>query len=360
MAKIVKNVILKKDFDEILSSNINFEKMKNSSIFVTGATGLIGSLLVKLLLYLNREKSLNLKVLAMVRNIEKAKMLYAEMSEFPELEFIIGDVRDEINYTGKVDYIFHCASVTDSRTMIEKPVETLLIMVNGTENVLNFARSKKCSSVVYISSMEVYGSFVDGNYDVTEDDLGYINPLVVRSNYPESKRLCENLCIAYFEQYNVQVKIARLAQTFGAGILPQENRVFAQFARSVIAGKDIVLHTKGESEGNYCYTSDAIKGLFMILLDGKNGDAYNVANPKMHISIEEMAQMVCDLFSCGKSNVVFDIPEKNIYGYANNYKMKLNSDKLQRLGWKPQIGLIQAYERLILYMNNEGMESINK
>ena len=70
--------------------------------------------------------------------------------------------------------------------------------------------------------------------------------------------------------------------------------------------------------------------------------------------------MVCEFFSCGKAKVVFDIPEKNIYGYANNYKMKLNSDKLQRLGWKPQIGLIQAYERLILYMNNEGMESINK
>lgn len=133
--------------------------------------------------------------------------------------------------------------------------------------------------------MEMYGSFAEANNNVTETELGYINPLAVRSNYPESKRLCENMCVAFWSEYGVPVKIARLSQTFGAGILSGENRVFAQFARSAIEGKDIVLHTRGLSEGNYCYTRDTIMGLFLILIKGENAEAYNVTNPETHTTI---------------------------------------------------------------------------
>lgn len=154
-------------------------------------------------------------------------------------------VTEKISARQKVDYIFHCASVTASKVMINNPVETLLTSIDGTKNVLNFARESSCKSVVYVSSMEMYGSFAEANNNVTETELGYINPLAVRSNYPESKRLCENMCVAFWSEYGVPVKIARLSQTFGAGILSGENRVFAQFARSAIEGKDIVLHTRG-------------------------------------------------------------------------------------------------------------------
>ena len=201
--------------------------------------------------------------------------------------------------------------------------------------------------------MEMYGSFSNLNQIVCENDLGYINPLKVRSNYPESKRLCENMCIAYLSEYNVPVKIARLAQTFGAGILPGENRVFAQFARSVINGENIVLHTKGNSDGNYCYIRDAVMGLFIILLKGKNGEAYNVSNQDTHTTIANMAKMVCERFSNGKGKIIFDISDNDIFGYATDTKMELCSDKLQSLGWIPKVGLEEAYERLIESMKSE-------
>ena len=184
--------------------------------------------------------------------------------------------------------------------------------------------------------------------------LGYINPLAVRSNYPESKRLCENMCVAFWSEYGVPVKIARLSQTFGAGILSGENRVFAQFARSAIEGKDIVLHTRGLSEGNYCYTRDTIMGLFLILIKGENAEAYNVTNPETHTTIVDMARMVCQKFGNGKIKVVFDIPESNQFGYAADTKMKLNADKLKNLGWRPEIGLEEAYRRMIMGMKREG------
>lgn len=259
--------VLKEDLQYIADYNLPYKKLKGTTVLVTGATGLIGTSLVRALLAIG-----DIKVIAFVRNEEKAKKIYKDFSE-SSLFFHVADIVGRIEIDEPIDYIFHCASVTTSKIMIEKPVETLLISVEGTKNILELARKQKCKSVVYISSMEVYGAFEESE-EVTEKDLGYIDNLKIRSNYPESKRLCENMCVAYNAEYNVPIKIARLAQTFGAGILPGENRVFAQFARSAIKGEDIILHTKGLSEGNYCYTRDCVTGLLTILLKGENAEAY--------------------------------------------------------------------------------------
>lgn len=331
---------LKEDLQYIANYNLPYEQLKGRSVLVTGATGLIGTLLVRALLAIG-----DIKVIALVRDSEKAKKIYGDLIG-NSLKLHIADIVDKIKIEDAVDYIFHCASITASKMMIEKPVETLLISVEGTKNTLNFAQEKKCASVVYISSMEVYGAFNESK-EVREENLGYIDHLKVRSNYPESKRLCENMCVAYYTEFGVPVKIARLAQTFGAGILPGENRVFAQFARSAMQGKDIVLHTKGQSEGNYCYTRDCITGLLTILLKGTNAEAYNVSNPRTHTTIAEMANLVAEKIADGKIKVVFDIPEDNTFGYAADTKMKLNSDKLQALGWKPEVGLEEAYRRMM-------------
>ena len=331
---------MKEDLQYIANYNLPYEQLKGRSVLVTGATGLIGTLLVRALLAIG-----DIKVIALVRDSEKAKKIYEDLIG-NSLKLHIADIVDKIKIEDAVDYIFHCASITASKMMIEKPVETLLISVEGTKNILNFAQEKKCASVVYISSMEVYGAFNESK-EVREENLGYIDHLKVRSNYPESKRLCENMCVAYYTEFGVPVKIARLAQTFGAGILPGENRVFAQFARSAMQGKDIVLHTKGQSEGNYCYTRDCITGLLTILLKGTNAEAYNVSNPRTHTTIAEMANLVAEKIADGKIKVVFDIPEDNTFGYAADTKMKLNSDKLQALGWKPEVGLEEAYRRMM-------------
>lgn len=336
--------VLEEDLKYIANYSLPYEEMKGTTVLVTGATGLIGVSIVRALVAIG-----DIKVIAHVRNREKAEEIYGALLQ-KNVELYVDDITKEINVSDNIDYIFHCASITTSKTMIEKPVETICTSVEGTKNILELAKNKKSKSVIYVSSMEMYGAFNNLNHDVTEKDLGYVDNLKIRSNYPESKRLCENMCIAYMSEYNIPVKIARLAQTFGAGILPGENRVFAQFAKSAIKGEDIVLHTKGISEGNYCYTRDCITGLLTILLKGKNGEAYNVSNPESHITIADMAYMVADKIAEGRIKVVFDIPSENKFGYAADTKMKLNSSKLQALGWKPEIGLEEAYKRMILDM----------
>lgn len=344
---MVKSNCLKEDLLNVCnSSQIDWDSLKGKTVLVTGASGLIGSLLSKSFVFANEMRNLNLTVLAMVRNLDKAKAVF-EGFEDDCLQFVVGDVNDVIEVDNDIHYIFHCASVTTSKTMISNPVETLKTSVNGTFNLLELATKKQPEAFVFVSSMEMYGTFKDRTEPVTEDDIGYINPLAVRSNYPESKRLCENMCIAYLSEYGVHTRIARLAQSFGAGILPSENRVFAQFARSVINEENIVLHTQGLSEGNYCYTTDTVKGLIMIALKGKDGEAYSVVNPDTHTSIRDMALMVVDKFGTGKSQVIFDIPETNTFGYAADTKMTLSGDKLKSLGWTPEYNLEMCYARLI-------------
>lgn len=337
---------LNEDLEYIANYDLPYEKLRGRTVLVTGATGLIGVSLVRALLAIG-----GINVVALVRNEKKAIAIYGNAIG-ASLKLLVADILKPIHIQDTVDYIFHCASVTASKMMVEQPVETLLTSIEGTRNILELAKEKTCKSVVYVSSMEVYGSFQESK-EVVEDDLGYIDLLKVRSNYPESKRLCENMCVAYYSEYNVPVKIARLAQTFGAGILPGENRVFAQFARSAIHEKNIVLHTKGQSEGNYCYTRDCVTGLLTILLKGTNSEAYNVVNPETHTTIAEMANMVAKKIANGKIKVVFDIPKDNVFGYAADTKMALNSGKLQALGWKPEIGLEEAYRRMIKGMRLE-------
>lgn len=345
--------ILEEDFREIALSNFPHQKLTNASFLITGATGYLGSLLIRTLLYCNSFYDMNLRIIAQIRDEKKAKAILGESIEDPALSFIKIDFCNQAMINcDPVDYIIHTAAVTSSKTMIERPVETILSSLNSTKAILEYSVKSSPKSVVYISSMEMYGE-IHGEKKIAEEDIGYLDPLAVRSDYPESKRLCENLCVAYHSEYGVRVKIARLAQMFGAGILPGENRVFAQFAKAVLEQKDIVLHTTGESEGNYCYTSDAIRAILLILMEGEDANAYNIVNEEMHSSIKDMARLVAENIAEGRIKIVYDIPEKNLYGYAPAVRMKLDSSKLRALGWEPAIGMVEAYQRMLIEMENK-------
>ena len=159
--------------------------------------------------------------------------------------------------------------------------------------------------------------------------------------------VCVALCAAYAAEYGVPVKIARLAQTFGAGVSVADGRVFAQFTKSCLEGRDIVLHTEGKSMGNYCYTADAVRGLLTVLLKGENANAYTVANPSTAMQIREVAKLVSDTLTGGKTRIIFDIPESSLtYGYAPDVTMRLCADKLMALGWHPEVDLPEMFRRL--------------
>lgn len=337
--------VLINDMEQIASdNNIPWEELNGKTVIITGATGLIGSALVRALYAAKNKHSLNIRVLALGRDNRRSKQL----TDNYEAEFVNHDILKPLTFNGKVDYIFHCAAITNSSKMVSEPAEVIETSINGTSNVLRLAKEKRVKSMIYLSSMEVYGETDPKIEYISEETLGYINLKSPRSCYPESKRMCESLCNSWYSEYRVPVKTARLAQTFGAGTPYEDSRVFAQFARSAIAGENIVLHTEGKSRGNYCYISDTVRGLFTILFKGDNGEAYNITNPNASVTIREMAELVADKIAGGKVKAVFEKPldiEKR--GYAPDSAMRLSANKLMKLGWNPEFGLEEMYQRMI-------------
>lgn len=332
---------------KIISSYLEEKGYTGKTFMITGATGLIGSIIIRAIVYFNQSHDEKIKVVALARNPEKVKQIFGETSvDIPELDFVYQDIAAKISSRVPCDYIIHTANSTSSAFFMTNPVEVIESIYAGTKSVLDFAVSTKAKGVVYLSSMEVFGR-VDIDKRVHEEDLGYLDIQNIRSCYSEGKRLAELLCKSYASEYNLPVKVARLAQTFGAGVPKTENRVFAQFARSASRGEDIVLHTTGESMGNYCYLTDVVHALLLLLKDGTRGDTYTVVNEETTRTIAEMAQMVASSFSEGKSKVIFDIPEGNYYGYAPATKMQLSSEKIRKLGWEPRYSLKEMYERMM-------------
>ena len=245
-----------------------------------------------------------------------------------------------------IDYVIHGANPTSSRYFIEHPVETLHTAVYGTDNLLRLAGEKKVKSFVYLSTMETYGTPEKG-IRITEDNCGQFDTTVIRNCYPLGKQFGENLCCSYFAEYHVPVKIARLTQTFGPGVNYHDGRVFAEFARCAIEHRNIVLKTRGETERAYLYTEDAVSAILTILLNGDNGQAYTVANEETYCSIYEMASLVA-----GRYGIQVEIREQDVLsqGYANTLYMDLDTTKLQKLGWKPRVGLEEMFDRMIQEM----------
>lgn len=326
-----------------------FQELQEKNVLITGATGLIGSNLVFLLLEANKRFNLNITVLVLVRSQAKAERIFSDYRDDPRLRFIVGDVLNLPEIPQAVDFIIHGASITSSADFVNKPVETIQVALQGSANVLELAKNKQVQSFVYLSSLEVYG--VVAQKEVFENDIGYIDFTHVRSSYSEGKRMAECLAISYAKQYNVPVKIARLGQTFGPGVDYQDNRVFAQFARAVIENRDIILHTTGETERNYCYTQDALSAVLYILLKGSTSEAYNVANEDTIISIRDMAEMVAKLNPHNGTKVIFDLKDNQTLGFNPVVKIKLKTAKLERLGWKANVGLTQMFTNLIGYMS---------
>lgn len=329
------------------------EKLSSSSVLVTGATGLIGKNLIQALLYADKYLNLNICIYAYVREIKRAKTIFSEFENENNLKYIEGEITNsKINLCEDIDYIIHGAAVTESRFFVEKPVETINVGIIGTENILEFAKYKKVKSVVYLSSMEVYGE-VNDKKELKESDIGYLNPLSIRSSYSESKRMIENICVSYYSEYRIPVKIIRLAQTFGPGVNYNDKRVFAEFARCAIEKKAIVLHTEGLSERMYLYTLDAVKAIITVLIKGENGEAYNAANEKTYCSVMQMAEMIQRKITKNAIEILVDVDSTKTGYYSPEHHLYLNTNKLKSLGWKAETDLLQAYKRMIGAMECE-------
>lgn len=343
------NNILSEDI-KYIHSKLDFSRLEGKKILITGATGLIGTAVILSMLEWNKKAKEPIRIIAVVRNADKANKIFGDYDS-SEIEYLVSDVCDVEAADMGIDYIIHGAVSTSSKAFVGTPVEIIKTSVIGTINLLELAKKNNVKGFAFLSSMEVYGT------PATEEKIYENRPLAqnvldVRACYPESKCMCENLCVSYASEYGVPAKIVRLTQTFGPGVNYNDGRVFAEFARCVIESRDIVLKTKGETKRNYLYLADSVTAILTVLLDGETANAYNAANEDTFCSIYDMACTVAGLNPDIK--VVIEAgSDISKLGYNPTMKMNLSTEKLRSLGWEPKYGLIDMYSRMIETMKQQ-------
>lgn len=314
------------DIKTVASLQLPWEKLSGCNILVTGATGLIGSCMIKVLM--ERPKK-DYHVYASGRNKARAMRLFSIYDTDPSFHFFLYDVIEPLKKDISFQYIIHAASYAGPSEFSKKPVEVIKANINGVSNLIDYGIEHDLSRLLYVSSGEVYGEG-DGRA-FSEEYSGYVDCSKPRSCYPSSKRAAETLCVSYAAEYGVDVVIARPSHVYGPYFTENDNRVYAQFVRNVIKGEDIVMKSTGEQFRSWCYVTDCVSALLHILLKGEKGQVYNIADNNSNISIKELADIVAVL---GKRKVIVDIPSDNEKaGYNVVTKSVFRTDKIESLGW---------------------------
>lgn len=338
-----QNKIVQEDMQEILK-NMEVDSLKDKTILITGATGMLATYLVYFLNYLNITESLNIKIIGLIRNKEKAIKIF----EGVKIELLVQDIQAEIKYDNKIDYIFHMASSANPKAILENPIDIIKANTIGTFNVFELAKEKG-AKVFFTSTREIYGKVNDNIKFIQENEMGIVNCLERRACYPESKRVAETICNSYFYQYGVEYAIIRIAHIYGPGMnIENDGRIMSDIIERIIKNQNIVLKSDGTALRSFCYITDAIRGLLLILIKSGNKEVYNLSNETEEISIRELAQKAINI---SKKELKIEYQITNSEVYTNYKRVGLDNKKLQKLGWRVhkslEIGIKNTLESIL-------------
>lgn len=340
--------VVRQDMDELVSREyVPYEMLRDKTVLVTGATGMLAYYFTMALMHLNLTKDYNIKVVALVRNAKKAEAKFAGFLSHPCFEILSQDVCAPINYDGDIDYIFHAAGACSPYFIKHDPTGIISANTTGTVNVLELAKEKKVTNVIYPSTREIYGK-VEGVEFIKETDMGVFDPLEARSCYPESKRIAETILRSYNVQFGVPFTVLRIAHSYGPGmIIESDGRVMSDFISDAVNSRDIILKSEGLALRAFCYVTDAVAAIFLAMLKGECCEAYNLANETEPTPIRDVAQMLTELFPERNIKVIFDIAQ-NSGAYCNYARVGLDTGKLEALGWKPEVKLRDGLRRTVV------------
>ena len=345
---MIINRIIDEDAQQIIDENNKLTELYNSSVMVTGASGMIGSYFVYTLMKLNEDYDANIKIIPLIRNLYK---LDEEILSKDYVHPIVQDVTEKINYENDVDYIIHAASPASPKIMKEKPVETNFANTLGTAQTLIFAKNHNTKKYLFISSREIYGAPLENQEYFTEDSFGIIDQLIPRNAYAEGKKAAENMCVGFKKEYRLDTKIVRLAHTYGPGMSVDDGRVQADFLKNLLNEEDIVLNSDGSSIRTYTYISDAISAMFKIILKSKDM-VYNVSDERNEVSIRELAETMIQILPEKELKLVFNIKEEdNDAGYAPFKFGLLSSEKIRNeLNWNAKYSVFEGFKRTLEFL----------
>lgn len=336
---MIAHPLYQQDVASTAAVDVPWAKLANKSILITGASGLIGSFLVDVLMTQNQQHDRHIHIYALGRSEAHARAEFSDYWADPLFDFVSHDVNLPLTdvQLGTVDYVLHLASNTHPRAYATDPIGTITANIIGTQNLLEFAVAHHASRFAFASSNEIYGENRGDVALFAEDYCGYINSNTLRAGYPESKRAGEALCQAYMAQKGLPIVIPRLTRTYGPTMRNSDSKAIAQFLDNGLAKEDIVLKSAGTQDYSFTYVADAVSGLLAVLLVGADGEAYNIADAASNITLRELAETIA---AQAGTKVIFDLPDATEKaGFSKATKALLDPAKLQALGWQAQFDM---------------------
>ena len=343
---LLENKLYLEDVSKVGDLPLPWEKLNNKNIVISGASGLIGSFLVDTLMYKNTHDNLNCHIYALIRNKERAMIRFNKYLDNSLFNIVSHDINQTLNLDlDTADYVLHLASNTHPKLYATDAINTISTNIIGTKNMLDYAVNYKATRFLFASSNEIYGENRGDTEKFNEEYCGYINSNTLRAGYPESKRCGEALCQAYKHELSLDVVVARLTRSYGPTILKEDSKALSQFINKAINNEDIVLKSDGSQYYSFLYMADSVSGLLTVLLNGLNGEAYNISDEASDITLKDLATLVAS--TCGKK-VVFDLPDEvEKAGFSKATKARLDNAKLSSLNWHPIYNIKEGIKRTI-------------
>lgn len=349
---MIDNSIYREDVKYVADLKLPWKKLNNKSILITGASGLIGSFLIDVLMEKNLH-GLNCIVYALGRNFDKAKNRFERYWASSLFEFVSHDINEPLKLANvnQVNFVVHLASNTHPVAYATDPIGTVTANIIGTNNLLKFAVEHHAERFAFASSNEIYGENRGDVEFFDESYCGYIDSNTLRAGYPESKRCGEALCQAYKKQENLDVVIPRFTRSYGPTMLKSDTKAISQFIKKAVEGENIILKSAGTQYYSYTYVADSVSGFLTVLLSGESGEAYNIANEAADIMLKDLAKIIANFV--GKE-VVFELPDEiEKAGYSKATKARLDGSKLMQLGWKAKYDIKTGVERTIQILKDK-------
>lgn len=339
--------------NQVLSKLLNTlaEKYSGKTILVSGSTGLIGARIIALISKLHNEYDNSINGIGLYRNESKLKKM---MTVVPDgIEFCRWDMdKDTVPEIGHYDAIIHCAGISGGKKMhLKDPRRFFTTNIGSTQKLLDYNAQHCKAPFLFVSTYEVYGD-VQQETPFKENNPCYLNTFEVRSSYAEMKRMSEMMCCMWSSQYGFDSYSVRLTSTFGEGVEYDDPRFFAEFARCIIEGRDIVLKSSGGTVRSYLDADDAAIAMLYVIANGQNGNAYNLTNMQNAISIRDIANRMIKVAG-SDIELKFDIVEDvSKLGYRKEGCTLMDSTKIMDLGWEPVFTLDETIGKMIDSMRN--------
>lgn len=342
-----------------------FSAMSGKRLLITGGAGFLGHYFVQGALHWNRMNPDQAPISVVVYDSFVRGMpawLSGLKGDF-NLTLVTHDVRYPLpTDMGDFAYIIHAASIASPTYYKRDPIGTMDANVNGLRMLLDYARSQQekgrpLNGLLFFSSSEIYGDPTAENIPTPETYRGFVSCTGPRACYDEAKRYGETLCVNFAHQFDIPVKVARPFNNYGPGLKISDRRVMPDFARDIMADRDIVMLSDGSPKRTFCYSSDAVTGYYKVLVKGHQGEAYNIGVETPEISVAELAEKLTafarDLFGY-KGKVIRRASEDASYLVDNpNRRCPVITKARTHLGYNPNVALDEGLRRsLIWYQGN--------